>query len=260
MDPKAYEQMAKLEDEHWWFVGRRRIFSRVIETLALPSPAHILEAGCGSGGNLKMLSQFGKVWGMEKSEFARPLAQARQIGIVAEGELPDRIPFEGQQFDLIALLDVLEHLEQDRESLKALKSRLTSTGYLLVTVPAYPWLWSSHDELNHHKRRYTRPQLLATLEHSDLEVHTLCYFNSVLFPLIAGIRLFRKIVRLPESQDLKMPSPWLNQLLTSIFSAEAYLIPRFALPFGLSLLAVASPVRMAFSQHLISEASSIPHN
>ncbi|MGQ9837647.1 MAG: class I SAM-dependent methyltransferase [Cyanobacteriota bacterium] len=249
MDPKAYEQMANLEDQHWWFVGRRRILSRVIETLPLPSPAHILEAGCGSGGNLKMLSQFGKVWGMEKSEFARSFAQARHIGIIEEGELPDRIPFEAQQFDLIALLDVLEHLEQDRESLKALASRLTSTGYLLVTVPAYPWLWSSHDELNHHKRRYTCSQLLATLEHSGLEVHTHCYFNSFLFPLIAGVRLTQRILRLQESQDLKMPSVWLNQLLTHIFAAEAYLVPKFSLPFGVSLLAVASPAKVAFKAY-----------
>ncbi|MEN9231696.1 MAG: methyltransferase domain-containing protein [Thermostichus sp. DG02_5_bins_236] len=259
MDSKAYEQMAKLEDEHWWFVGRRRIFSRVIETLSLPFPAHILEAGCGSGGNLKMLSRFGNVWGMEKSEFARPLAQARQIGIVEEGQLPDRIPFEGQQFDLIALLDVLEHLEQERESLKALKSRLTSTGYLLVTVPAYPWLWSSHDELNHHKRRYTRPQLLATLEHSGLEVHTLCYFNSILFPLIAGVRLMQRILHLQEGQDLKMPSRWLNQILTRIFAAEAYLTPKFSLSFGLSLLAVASPAEFTSSQrpHPQGDAASL---
>ncbi|MEN9224571.1 MAG: class I SAM-dependent methyltransferase [Thermostichus sp. HHBFW_bins_43] len=250
MDPKAYEQMANLEEEHWWFVARRYILSRVIETLPLPSSPHILEAGCGSGGNLKMLSQFGKVWGMEKSELARSLAQARDIGIIESGELPARIPFEGRQFDLIVLLDVLEHLEQDKESLQALSLRLKSTGYLVVTVPAYPWLWSSHDELNHHKRRYTRAQLLTVLEASGLKVYTLCYFNSFLFPLIAGIRLTQKIFRLQESRDLKMLSLWVNQLLTRIFAAEAYLIPKHSLPFGLSLLAVASPVGSAATKVL----------
>ncbi|MGY2726639.1 class I SAM-dependent methyltransferase [Thermostichus sp. OS-CIW-26] len=241
MDPEAYEQMAGLEDRHWWFLGRRHILSRVIGSLPLPPSAYILEAGCGSGGNLEMLSRFGKVWAMEKSEIALPLAQARGIGIVAEGELPNRIPFGSQRFDLIALLDVLEHLENDKEALLALSQRLTPSGYLVVTVPAYPWLWSLHDELNHHKRRYTRGQLLSLLKSSGLEVYTLVFFNSFLFPIISGIRIMQKVLRLRESQDLKMPPLWLNRLLTGIFAAEAYLIPKFSLPFGVSLLAVAGP-------------------
>lgn len=247
MDPKAYEQMAKLEDEHWWFVGRRHILCRVLETLNLPASAQILEAGCGSGGNLKMLSRFGKVWAIEKSELAHAIAQARGIGTVEQGELPEGIPFADQNFDLIALLDVLEHLDQERESLKALASRLTSTGYLMITVPAYSWLWSDHDEINHHKRRYTRRQLLAILNASGLEVEFLSYFNSFLFPLIAGIRLMQnlmgKLFHSQKTDDLKMPISWLNQLLTNLFAAEAYLIPKFSLPFGLSLLAVARPAK-----------------
>lgn len=155
MDPKAYEQMAGLEDRHWWFVGRRQILSRVIAGIPLPPSACILEAGCGSGGNLEMLSQFGQVWAMERSEIALPLARARGIAIVEEGELPHRIPFGSQQFDLIALLDVLEHLDEDTAALEALIQRLKPSGYMVITVPAYPWLWSAHDELNHHKRRYT---------------------------------------------------------------------------------------------------------
>jgi len=114
---------------------------------------------------------------------------------------------------------------------------------MVITVPAYPWLWSAHDELNHHKRRYTRSQLLSLLKSAGLQIHTFTFFNSFLFPLAAGIRLAQKILHLSESQDLKMPPPWLNRLLTEIFAAEAYLIPRFSLPFGLSLLAVASPMK-----------------
>ncbi len=245
MDPKAYEQMAGLEDRHWWFVGRRQILNRVIAGIPLPPAACILEAGCGSGGNLEMLSQFGQVWAMEKSEMALPLARARGVGVVEEGELPYRIPFGSQQFDLIALLDVLEHLEEDKAALEALIQRLKPSGYMVITVPAYPWLWSAHDELNHHKRRYTRSQLLSLLKSAGLQIHTLTFCNSFLFPLAAGIRLAQKSLRFRESQDLKMPSPWINWLLTEIFAAEAYLIPKFSLPFGLSLLAVASPIALA---------------
>ena len=245
MDPKAYEQMAGLEDRHWWFVGRRQILNRVIAGIPLPPSACILEAGCGSGGNLEMLSQFGQVWAMEKSEMALPLARARGVGVVEEGELPYRIPFGSQQFDLIALLDVLEHLEEDKAALEALIQRLKPSGYMVITVPAYPWLWSAHDELNHHKRRYTRSQLLSLLKGVGLQIHTFTFFNSFLFPLAAGIRLAQKSLRFRESQDLKMPSPWINWLLTKIFAAEAYLIPKFSLPFGLSLLAVASPIALA---------------
>jgi SAM-dependent methyltransferase len=247
MDPKAYEQMASLEDRHWWFLGRRRILSRVIARIPLPPAACILEVGCGSGGNLEMLSQFGQVFAVERSEIALPIARARGIGVVAEGELPHRIPFGSQQFDLIALLDVLEHLEEDKAALEALTKRLKPSGYMVITVPAYPWLWSTHDELNHHKRRYTPEQLRSLLKSVGLETYIFTFFNSFLFPLAAGIRLAQKSLRLRESQDLKMPLPWVNWLLAEIFAAEAYLIPKFPLPFGLSLLAVASPRKDALA-------------
>ncbi len=241
MDPKAYDQMAQLEDVHWWFVARRQILSRVLQTLLLPPQAQILEAGCGSGGNLAMLAAFGTVWGMELSESARQRAQARNIGVIQAGHLPDRIPFEGQRFHLIAVLDVLEHLDHDQAALRALADRLEPEGSFLITVPAYPWLWSRHDDLNHHKRRYTRPQLLQVLDQAGLKVEQISFFNTLLFPLIAGIRLAQRALRQAEKDDLTLPAPLVNRILTGIFSLERFWITRLPMPFGVSLMVVARP-------------------
>lgn len=241
MDPKAYDQMAQLEDVHWWFVARRQILSQVLQSLPLPAQTQILEAGCGSGGNLSLLAAFGTVWGMELSESARHRAQARNIGVIQAGHLPDRIPFEGQRFHLIALLDVLEHLDQDQPALRALADRLDPAGFFLITVPAYPWLWSRHDDLNHHKRRYTRPQLLQVVEQAGLKVEQINFFNFLLFPLVAGIRLAQRALKQTESDDLTLPSPLVNWILTGIFGLERFWITRMPMPFGVSLMVVARP-------------------
>ena len=241
MDPKAYDQMAQVEDIHWWFVARRQILSRVIQSLDLPPQAQILEAGCGSGGNLAMLSAFGTVAGMEMSDLARQKAQARGLGVIQSGQLPHGIPFEGQRFHLIALLDVLEHLEEDQAALRALASRLTPQGSLLIAVPANPWLWSRHDDLNHHKRRYTRAQLRQVIEQAGLKLERITYFNTLLFPLIAAIRLAQKQFKLQDSDDLTMPSSAVNRILTWIFGLERLWIAGIPMPFGVSLIAVARP-------------------
>ncbi|MGF1574879.1 MAG: class I SAM-dependent methyltransferase [Cyanophyceae cyanobacterium] len=241
MDPKAYDQMAQVEDIHWWFVARRQILSRVIQSIQLPSQAQILEAGCGSGGNLAMLSAFGTISGMEMSDMARQKAQARGLGVIQSGQLPHGIPFEGQRFHLIALLDVLEHLEEDQVALRALASRLTAQGSLLIAVPANPWLWSRHDDINHHKRRYTRAQLRQVIEQAGLKLERITYFNTLLFPLIAAIRLAQKQFKLQDSDDLTLPSSTVNRILTWIFGLERLWITRIPMPFGVSLLAVARP-------------------
>lgn len=248
MDPKAYDQMAQVEDVHWWFVARRRVLGPILQGLNLPPQAQILEAGCGSGGNLAMLAAFGSVCAMELSDSARQKAQARGIGVVQEGKLPQGIPFQGQRFDLIALLDVLEHLDEDVEALKALGSRLAPNGRLLLTVPANPWLWSRHDTLNHHKRRYTKRGLEKVLTTAGFQIHNISYFNTLLFPLIAGIRLLQKALKVKDSDDLTMPSSLVNRTLGTIFAWERFLVNRIPMPFGVSLVLVAS-VKGDPSQH-----------
>lgn len=240
MDPKLYLQIAKTEDVHWWFVARRIILDKLIAKLPLAEGSDILEAGCGTGGNLAMLARYGQVYAMELDAIARRFASSRAIGSVQPGHLPDDIPFADKQFDLVVLLDVLEHLAQDSAALKALRLRLKPGGWLLVTVPANQWMWSRHDEFNHHQRRYAMRELRRVTRNAGFEVCYISYFNVVLFPLIAGIRLLQNwFGQEVQESDIKMPSGRVNQILTALFASERYLIGQVSIPFGVSLVLLA---------------------
>ena len=171
MDRSAYASLSAQEGSHWWFVARRAIVDALIRTRIAPrANARILEAGCGTGGNLAMLARHGTVDALEYDGESLALAMSRGVGTVAVGALPDQIGFGDNCYDLIVLLDVLEHVEQDRASLAALRERLAVGGSLLLTVPAAQWLWSDHDILHHHKRRYTLGSLSAVARSAGLEV------------------------------------------------------------------------------------------
>lgn len=243
MEQILFHQMSQLEQLHWWFVGRRAILDASIKRLTLPNHPAILEVGCGTGGNLAMLSAYGKVSAMEYDSVAREISVSRNIGTVAAGSLPDAIPFETQQFEMIALFDVLEHLDEDVKSLKALRKRLNSNGWLILTVPANPWMWSHHDEIHHHRRRYTLPHLRRVVKGAGYEITYASYFNFLLFPLIAIIRLLQKLTgNHQDDSDLSLPSKFINRTLTSIFSFEKYVIAKQILgPFGVSLVLTARP-------------------
>lgn len=237
MDEHIYTEMAALEDKHWWFTARRKILDKLISILHLPDDAQILEAGCGSGGNLAMLARHGSVYGMETNAQALEFAAAKGVAQIAAGRLPAPIPFADRKFDMIVLLDVMEHLDDDAAALSALRARLKPGGWLLITVPAYPFLWSRHDELHHHKRRYVARDLRHLIDVSGCRMHYLSYFNTWLFPLIAAARLMH--AGRSQSGDLVMPGKFANALLKQIFASERLLLGRIALPFGVSLVALA---------------------
>ena len=242
MEKDFYLQYASVEDKHWWFVARRQILQQVICRLNLPKNAQILEAGCGTGGNLQMLSRYGEVSAMELNQIACQLANQRQVTDVKRGSLPDNIPFSSD-YDLILILDVIEHLNDDLSALEALYYKLKPGGYLLVTVPAYMFLWSEHDEINHHKRRYRLKALKQVVKKAGYEVSYGSYFNTFLFPLVVIVRILAKL--LPKqntnqiSSDLVVPSKPVNQILKWLFASERYLIDKFTLPFGVSVLLLA---------------------
>ena len=240
MDRSAYASMSAQEQDHWWFVARRAIIDSLVRTnIALPADARILEAGCGTGGNLALLAQYGALDAMEYDADARALAAARGLCRVEPGALPDAIGFDDTRYDLIVLLDVLEHIEEDEASLSALGARLTPNGRLLLTVPAAPWLWSEHDVLHHHKRRYTHDGLLKVVAAAGLQVEASGHFNSLLFPLAVAQRFAHQLLRRDTPLDAR-PSPLVNAALQRIFAAERHLLGRFSLPMGLSLYAVLS--------------------
>jgi len=242
MEQIIYHKTAASEDVHWWFIGRRFIIDQVIKMLSLPMTADILEVGCGSGGNLPLLAGYGNVYGMEPEDTAREYAQKRKIGTVLAGSLPDEIPFNEQLFDLIVMTDVLEHLTDDQLALQRLYPKLKTGGYILITVPAFPFLWSKHDELHHHKRRYTMKRLRAILLNAGYDIVKASYLNFIMFPAIAGLRLTRKFIGKTDTDDLRMYPAMINRWLAKLFASEGYLLRYVALPFGLSLLGVGRKV------------------
>src|SRR5712692_228547 len=158
MDREYELQTHRAEDRHWWYKGRRTVLARALADLELPAGARILDAGCGSGRNMVELARYGSVTAVELSTASVELARAREAGEVIEGSVLE-MPFADASFDLATSLDVIEHLDDDVGALRELRRVVAPGGCLLVTVPAYQWLWSGHDEINHHHRRYTRRSL-----------------------------------------------------------------------------------------------------
>ncbi len=237
MERDAYVAMAQIEDAHWWYRARREFIEAAFASLRLPRNATILDAGCGTGGSLSMLSRFGTVLGVEYDADARDIAAQRGIAPVLQGSLPHHLPRPDTRFDAIGLFDVLEHLEQPVESLATLRGRLVSNGAIVLTVPAYQWLWGPHDDTHRHFRRYTAGSLREHLEQAGMRVEYLSYFNSVLLPLAILQRLRERVMGYSFA-DL-VPAPRVNELLFRIWRSERLWIPSRRAPFGLSILAIA---------------------
>ena len=235
MDPVVYESMSKDQQLHWWFVARRKILRSVLATLRLKPNTSICEAGCGVGGNLAMLKEFGKVHAFEINPAAIEKCRLLSDADIREGALPDQIPFmPDHKFDLIVAFDVLEHIEADLASYAALVDKLEPGGHLFVTVPAHAWLMSAHDHAHHHFRRYSKVSLQALADLPDIKILRIGYFNTLLFPMIALVRLFARSKQ-DHHSDAEMPGAFANAVLTRIFSCEAWLTGRCFFPFGTSL-------------------------
>jgi SAM-dependent methyltransferase len=240
MERVVYQQMAELDDRHWWYRARRKIIAELIRREVRPqSDARILEIGCGTGHNLAMLGGFGHVDGLELDDEARALSEQRLGRKIMSAPLPELAGVPDRHYDLIGAFDVIEHIDDHHAALASIAAKLKPGGKFVMTVPAHQWMWSAHDVVNHHKRRYSKRSLKQLVERSPMQLQKVGYFNSLLCPLAVAERAASKL-RGKDSADVKLPPGPLNAALEKVFQAEGYLVGRLPLPPGLSLFAVAS--------------------
>lgn len=236
MDPGYVAVHIEEDRSHWWFRARLAVITATLRRALPPRPLRLLELGCGSGNVLAALSEFGEAVGMEAHvELA---AAARAAGLdVRTGRLPDDVGVIPGWAEVVLLLDVIEHMDDDVVGLTAARRALAVGGLLVLTVPAYGWLWSGHDEVLGHRRRYTAAGLRAVVEQAGFSVLRVSYFNTLLFPMLALVRVWKSL-RGDRGHDLWRPPASLNRLLERVFGLERHLVPHIALPFGTSLLLI----------------------
>jgi len=241
MDESYTQEYERFELRHWWFVARRELIALFMGRMGakIRPDARWLDVGCGTGVLLHSQSHMPNKRGVEL--YAGSVALARAKGLqVSQAEKTWDFSSLGQ-FDLITLCDVLEHVEYDRQAVEAIRRALADEGTVLVTVPALMSLWSEHDVVNHHFRRYTRQELLALFPNDHWEVVRASYFSTLLLPAIGAARILGKLRRKPSSStgDLKFGPRWMDSCLLAIFRSEKILLRWFNLPLGSSLILVA---------------------
>jgi SAM-dependent methyltransferase len=252
MTQDELQTMLSSDERHWWYRGRRRVLRAQLDRLPLAPGARLLDAGCGSGRTLDELVRYGRVSGIDLSPQAVAAAQRRGHQDVRVGRV-EQLPFADGTFDVVTCLDVIEHTPDDRASLAELRRVVRPGGLLLVTVPAYQGLWSWHDEVNLHFRRYDSASLRAAAREAGWEVVGDTHFNSLLLAPAAAVRLAQRRRRRHAHSDLDLTPPRLNGLLELPLRLEARLVAAGTrLPAGLSLLAVLR--RSAVHEAVVQEA------
>jgi SAM-dependent methyltransferase len=242
MQQHTYEIMNRVEDSHWWFVGRRAILEEFLRQIIrnpkskIQNPK-ILDVGCGTGANLEMLAGFGQAEGVDVSDDA--LEFCIRKGLKAHKGLAEKLPFADESFDLVTALDVVEHLDDDVAGLKEMRRVLKKEGRTLIFVPAFMWLWGVQDDVSNHRIRYTKKQIVERLEKSGFEIERATYANWTFFaPILAGRTLMKITGIKPESENNVNISA-LNGVLGKLFGAERFWLKRANFPFGVSIVIVA---------------------
>ena len=239
MEKAFYKTYFEVEKRHWWFRVRRNIIFWLIQKYDISKTAKIFDFGCGSGYLAGELQKMGyNASGSDTSREAIEFGRQRGIKNI-EAVQSDEMPQEGG-FDVILALDVIEHIKDDTVAIKGLEKALKPGGALIITVPAYQWMWGVQDEVAHHFRRYTMSGLADAVKRSGgLRIVRKTYFNTLLFPPVVIVRALSKWFNLKEREsDFDISSRFLNSLFYFIFNLEIYFLELFSFPFGVSILFV----------------------
>lgn len=241
MRPDEHARMFAFEDHYWWFVGRKAVIASLLEQHLLPADhRRVLDVGCGSGSTMQMLGRFGDTYGLDPYRAALDFSRRRGLDRLLAGDAC-RLPFAERSFELVTALDVVEHIDHDTAALAEMKRVLVPGGRLLLTVPAYQFLWSQHDVALDHFRRYTARMLRGRVEQAGLAIERLTYCISLLLPLAVVVRLSERLRphrERPHAALIELPE-LLNRFCLATVRWEAWWLRHGNLPCGVSVVCVA---------------------
>jgi SAM-dependent methyltransferase len=239
MNETSHDIEKRVEGFHWWFSVRRKLLKSILASLPLPQGSLSLDIGCGTGSNLRLLRAEGlSVIGLDNSLYALSLAKMNSRFSLVNGDV-NMLPIRPESVGLIIAMDIFEHLDNDQNGIRQCFQALKRGGILILTVPAFKWLWGIQDLVTQHKRRYMKKEILNLLTLEGFELLKSSYFNFFLFFPILLARRATHVLGLKIRSENEINSPLLNSLLEGIFSLEPYLLEHFSFPFGVSILCVA---------------------
>jgi ubiquinone/menaquinone biosynthesis C-methylase UbiE len=247
MYESEYIRNYETEMTHWWFLGIRQIYERQLAKIVRGMERlEILDLGCGTGGNYELLAKLGEATNLDNSYKALTFCRERGLQNLVHGSCTE-LPFKRATFDLVTMLGLLEHVEEDSQAAEEAYRVCREEGHLLLLTSAYQFLWSSHDVANEHKRRYSARELFLKIEAAGFEVTWLTYVNFFLFPFILLFRLVERgvsmVYKREVKRDLSTPPGPINTFLTWLLGLESRFVTRWRLPFGVSLICVARKKR-----------------
>ena len=248
MNNKLLGIFQEVEEYHWWFAGRKYLLKRLIKKHPESGGMKILDVGCGTGGVMRFLSAYGRVWGVDKSPRAVEYCLKNDMKNVRLADAT-KLPFRRDWFDLVALLDVMEHIANPGKALVEAGRVLKPNGRIIITVPATPAIWSRHDSLQGHHKRYDREELMRLATDCGLEVGEMRYFNFLMFfpiavvRILSRLRLFEKLGDYDSKINFDIAKIGLiNKILTGLFKLEIRIGEVIKYPWGVSLAAVLTKV------------------
>lgn len=249
MRADLYGEMYNMEGYYWWHVAKRELVVALINKYKkAKGKLKLLDLGCGTGMMLESLQKVFDCWGIDSSRDAKNFCNKRGLKQVLVSNLNNKLPHQDKKFDVVLTLDVLEHLTNDNKLLIEVNRVLKNKGILIITVPAYQWLWSYWDKILGHKRRYSKHHLNNVIEKSGLVVREINYSNCVYLPVVAIVRLVKSMMaqkthRLNRASSDFIPLPdWLNKTLLVVSRIERKISSKIGLPCGLTIYAVCEKV------------------
>lgn len=238
MERYLHRLFYEIEDTHWWSLGVRKIQLSLLRRYLNIKKPKILDIGCGTGATLKELSQLGSTIGIDKSQTALDYCKRRGLTNVLKADL-NKLPFTDKVFHCLTLFDTLEHVKNDISALQEVYRVLKLNGLVIITSPAFMFLWDDHDRMNHHYRRYTKTELQQKLHITGFTILYISYYNTFLFPLVVLSKWLNRVLQRKRIYNNQRTIAPLNTVLYKIFSLENIFLQHIRFPFGVSLICVA---------------------